>query len=43
MMWNLLVGGLLVGSTVVLYDGSPAWPDLGALWRMAETAASARS
>jgi acetoacetyl-CoA synthetase len=35
MMWNYLVGGLLVGATVVLYDGSPAHPDLGALWRMA--------
>ncbi|MEU4326147.1 acetoacetate--CoA ligase [Nonomuraea dietziae] len=23
MMWNYLVGGLLVGSTVVLYDGAP--------------------
>ncbi len=36
MMWNLLIGGLLVGACVVLYDGSPAEPDLGALWRMAE-------
>ena len=36
MMWNKLVSGLLVGATVVLYDGSPAYPDLGALWRMAE-------
>jgi acetoacetyl-CoA synthetase len=36
MMWNLLVGGLLVGACVVLYDGSPAQPDLGALWRMAQ-------
>lgn len=36
MMWNLLIGGLLVGATVVLWDGSPAFPDLGALWRMAE-------
>ncbi len=35
MMWNFLVGGLLAGSTVVLYDGSPAHPDLGALWRFA--------
>src|SRR5947208_41831 len=26
MMWNLLVGGLLVGAAVVLYDGSPAHP-----------------
>jgi acetoacetyl-CoA synthetase len=36
MMWNLLIGGLLVGSTVVLYDGSPAVPDAVALWRFAE-------
>jgi acetoacetyl-CoA synthetase len=36
MMWNFLVSGLLVGSTVVLWDGSPAFPDLGALWLMAE-------
>ena len=36
MMWNFLVGGLLVGATVVLYDGSPGHPDLGALWRLAE-------
>ena len=35
MMWNYLVSGLLVGTTVVLYDGSPAFPDLGALWRLA--------
>jgi acetoacetyl-CoA synthetase len=36
MMWNFLVGGLLVGSTIVLYDGSPGWPDMGALWQFAE-------
>jgi acetoacetyl-CoA synthetase len=36
MMWNMLVSGLLVGATVVLYDGSPAFPDLYALWRLAE-------
>lgn len=35
MMWNYLVSGLLVGSTIVLVDGDPAWPDLGALWRLA--------
>ena len=28
MMWNYLVSGLAVGSTVVLFDGNPAWPDL---------------
>jgi len=35
MMWNYLVSGLLVGATVVLFDGDPGHPDLGALWRMA--------
>ena len=37
MMWNFLVSGLLVGSTIVLYDGSPAYPDLGGLWRLVES------
>ena len=36
MMWNMLVSGLLVGATVVLYDGSPAFPGLLALWKLAE-------
>jgi len=36
MMWNLIIGNLLLGSTVVLYDGSPAYPDPNALWRLAE-------
>src|SRR5690348_11096608 len=35
MMWNYLVAGLLVGATIVLYDGSPAHPNLGALWQLA--------
>ncbi|WP_433353449.1 acetoacetate--CoA ligase [Microtetraspora malaysiensis] len=35
MMWNFLIGGLLVGATVVLYDGSAAHPDTGALWELA--------
>src|SRR5262249_20339493 len=35
MMWNLLVSGLGVGSTVVLLDGNPAAPDTAMLWRMA--------
>ena len=34
MMWNYLMSGLLVGSTIVLYDGSPAHPDLMRLWRL---------
>ena len=36
MMWNLLVGGLLAGATILLYDGSPGWPDMGALWQFAQ-------
>ena len=35
MMWNYLVSGLLVGSTVVLFDGDPGHPDLSTLWRLA--------
>jgi acetoacetyl-CoA synthetase len=36
MMWNWLVSSLLAGSTVVLYDGSPAHPDTTVLWKMAQ-------
>lgn len=37
-MWNILLGGLLGGSTIVLFDGNPAYPDLETLWRtVAET------
>lgn len=36
MMWNYLISGLLVGATVILYDGSPGYPDLNALWKLAE-------
>jgi acetoacetyl-CoA synthetase len=36
MMWNFLVSGLLTGTTVVLYDGSPGFPDTGAQWGIAE-------
>ncbi|MHB8296378.1 MAG: acetoacetate--CoA ligase [Acidimicrobiales bacterium] len=35
-MWNLVVSGLLVGATIVLYDGSPSYPDLGRLWQLAQ-------
>ena len=35
MMWNYLAGGLLVGATVVLYDGSATYPGTDALWRLA--------
>ncbi len=35
MMWNFLIGGLLVGTPIVLFDGNPGHPDLGTLWRLA--------
>jgi acetoacetyl-CoA synthetase len=35
-MWNALVGGLLVGAGVVLIDGNPVYPDAGWQWRLAE-------
>jgi acetoacetyl-CoA synthetase len=35
-VWNLQVGALLVGASVVLYDGNPAWPDTTALWRFVD-------
>lgn len=38
MMWNRLVGGLLAGATIVLYDGSPAHPQPDVLWRLVEAA-----
>lgn len=36
MMWNFLVGALLTGSTVILYDGSPGYPNKKMLWQFAE-------
>ena len=36
MMWNYLVSGLALGSAIVLWEGAPAHPDLGALFRMAD-------
>ena len=35
MMWNFLVGSMLVGGVPVLYDGSPGYPDLDVLWGLA--------
>jgi acetoacetyl-CoA synthetase len=36
MMWNYLVGSLLSGSTAILYNGSPSYPNLDRLWALAE-------
>jgi acetoacetyl-CoA synthetase len=35
MVWNTLVGGLLVGATIVCYDGSPSFPQPTSLWDVA--------
>ncbi|HWY18435.1 MAG TPA: acetoacetate--CoA ligase [Solirubrobacteraceae bacterium] len=36
MMWNFLIGALFTDAAIVLYDGSPGHPDMGALWRLAQ-------
>jgi acetoacetyl-CoA synthetase len=38
MMWNFIVSGLLTEAAIVLYDGNPGFPDMGALWDLAEKA-----
>ncbi|NLE80902.1 MAG: acetoacetate--CoA ligase [Rhodococcus sp.] len=35
MMWNFQTSGLLVGATIVCYDGSPSYPEKDSLWEMA--------
>ncbi|MCU0580711.1 MAG: acetoacetate--CoA ligase, partial [Desulfobacterota bacterium] len=36
MMWNWLTSSLAAGATLVLFDGSPFYPDPGVLWKMAQ-------
>lgn len=36
MMWNWLMSGLAVGATILLYDGSPFYPDAGAMFQFAQ-------
>ena len=36
MMWNYLIGSLLSGASVILYNGSPAYPDMNGLFDLAE-------
>ncbi len=36
MMWNWLVSSLSVGASIVLYDGSPFYPNNYILWQLAE-------
>ena len=37
MMWNWLASGLASGCTLILYDGSPFYPDVNAMWKMADS------
>lgn len=36
MVWTVVVSGLLVGSTIVLYDGSPTHPSPDTLWQIVD-------
>lgn len=36
MMWNYVVAGLLSGVPIILFNGSPAYPDINVLWKLAE-------
>ncbi|MBK8721236.1 MAG: acetoacetate--CoA ligase [Saprospiraceae bacterium] len=38
MMWNFLHASMLMGSTIVLYEGSPGYPNMNVLWELAENA-----
>jgi acetoacetyl-CoA synthetase len=37
MMWNWMVSALSLGAAIILFDGSPTYPDQGALFKLAET------
>ncbi len=34
MMWNWMLSSLATGNTLILYDGNPAYPDAGAMWKL---------
>lgn len=36
MMWNHIQASLLCGGVMILYDGSPAYPDLNVIWKFAQ-------
>ena len=36
MMWNWLISSLTIGSSIILYDGSPFYPNGYTLWNLAE-------
>lgn len=36
MMWNWMLTSLAVGNTLILYDGNPNYPDIGAMWKLVQ-------
>lgn len=38
MLWNFALASMLVGATLVLYEGSPTYPDMSRLWLLIEQA-----
>jgi acetoacetyl-CoA synthetase len=36
MMWNWLMSSLAVGATIILFDGSPFYPDAGSIFQLAQ-------
>ncbi|MEZ4906636.1 MAG: acetoacetate--CoA ligase [Saprospiraceae bacterium] len=36
MMWNFVQASMLAGATIVLYEGSPGYPNLNSLWQFSE-------
>src|SRR5690606_27433710 len=34
MLWHWMVTGLYVGAKLIVYDGSPMWPDIRVFWRL---------
>lgn len=38
MMWNFVQASFLMNATLVLYDGSPGYPDMNVLWELAARA-----
>jgi len=37
-VWNLQIGALLTGASIVLYDGNPSFPDVRAFWSFVDSA-----
>ena len=38
MMWNFSIASLLVGATLVIYDGAPSYPSIDRIWQLASDA-----